>query len=380
MEADNTHYSLNKGERLVHDRLKRELEAKHFHLLNSITIPTSSGGSTQIDHVVICKGGIYVIEVKHYSGWIFGSANNPKWTQKFGTGKTFTFQNPIRQNYKHIATIIELAKIDKKVIHSRILLTGSAEFKTEKPKELVSIDRLIEEIKYSKPVIEEWQLYQYIGAVEHARYEISNETDVEHVNRLNREHSNINNPASGKNGQAGSISKTSNPKGKIHRFSGSITDRRGKRSRGNDARSTLKLILSAGALIVFGLTMKAYTFYEGKRALEADYAQLVRHLKSVELVLEGERKTSAGFAKEIVRLTNTLKSSGAVILSNKARTYFDVGHVKLERFNAATNSKIYQTNIPEIVGLLDLCIKGFIEHNHTYSRDCNELNIVKLSR
>ncbi len=35
------------------------------------------------------------------SGWIFGSEKQAQWTQKLYK-RTFKFQNPLRQNYKHL--------------------------------------------------------------------------------------------------------------------------------------------------------------------------------------------------------------------------------------------------------------------------------------
>lgn len=44
--------------------------------------------------------GIFAIETKNMQGWIFGSKRQAEWTQKIYK-RTFKFQNPLRQNYKH---------------------------------------------------------------------------------------------------------------------------------------------------------------------------------------------------------------------------------------------------------------------------------------
>lgn len=36
-------------------------------------IPNRSGDKTEIDMIMLCQKGIYVIENKNYSGWIFGN-------------------------------------------------------------------------------------------------------------------------------------------------------------------------------------------------------------------------------------------------------------------------------------------------------------------
>jgi hypothetical protein len=65
----------------------------------------SGDDTTQIDHVVICGDTCFVIETKAYAGWIFGNEKAKTWTQSLNKHSRFSFQNPIRQNYKHIKAI-----------------------------------------------------------------------------------------------------------------------------------------------------------------------------------------------------------------------------------------------------------------------------------
>ncbi len=69
-------------------------------------IPKNDSTTTEIDVIMIHEKGIYVFESKNYSGWIFGSEEQPKWTQSFRKGRygsqKFHFYNPIMQNKTHI--------------------------------------------------------------------------------------------------------------------------------------------------------------------------------------------------------------------------------------------------------------------------------------
>ena len=49
-----------------------KLPKDRYRLINNLLLRTSSGGTTQIDHVVISEYGIFVIETKFYKGWIYG--------------------------------------------------------------------------------------------------------------------------------------------------------------------------------------------------------------------------------------------------------------------------------------------------------------------
>ena len=55
---------------------------------------------------MIHTSGIYVIESKNYSGWIFGNEKQTYWTQTLSKGRRGTqkekFYNPIMQNKSHI--------------------------------------------------------------------------------------------------------------------------------------------------------------------------------------------------------------------------------------------------------------------------------------
>ena len=58
----------------------------------------------QIDHVVISVYGIFVIETKNYTGWIYGTDTSERWTKNM-YGTKYYFQNPLRQNYSHVKTL-----------------------------------------------------------------------------------------------------------------------------------------------------------------------------------------------------------------------------------------------------------------------------------
>lgn len=70
----------NTGEGAIRELLTRQFPGEEFHLMNNLTLPCSDG-TTQIDHVLLSRYGVFVIETKHYTGWIFANADSAKWTQ-----------------------------------------------------------------------------------------------------------------------------------------------------------------------------------------------------------------------------------------------------------------------------------------------------------
>lgn len=72
------------------------------YVINNLMI-VNDGKSCQIDHVLISRTGIFVVETKNYSGRIYGSEDQKEWTQVLSYGKVkYKFYNPIHQNKTHI--------------------------------------------------------------------------------------------------------------------------------------------------------------------------------------------------------------------------------------------------------------------------------------
>ena len=136
----------NQGEAAVRRALTQNFTDTSYHLLNNITLPFD-GGTTQIDHVLVSTSGIFVIESKHYSGWIFANPSSPTWTQVTFKQK-YKFQNPLRQNYKHIKAIRQVLDfVPSEHIHSLVAFTGDAKFKTERPTGVFDVTGLVQHIR-----------------------------------------------------------------------------------------------------------------------------------------------------------------------------------------------------------------------------------------
>jgi hypothetical protein len=171
----------NRGEALVRQELKERFGPPDYHLLNHITLPLGSG-TTQIDHILVSRFGVFVIETKHYSGWLFASADARNWT-KVMYGARFRFQNPIRQNAVHaqaVRGVLDFLPPD--AIRPVVVFTGSAEFRTAIPSGVFKLaDFLAFIASQSTEVVSINRLQFCVGRLEMARLSITKATDVEHV-------------------------------------------------------------------------------------------------------------------------------------------------------------------------------------------------------
>ena len=112
------------------------LDKSVYFPLNNVTLATANG-TTQIDHVIVSRHGIFVIEAKNIDGWIFGDAKSPQWSI-VKPGRKFRMQNPLHQNYRHIKAIVEFLGVEERKVHSLVMFWGNCEFKTPMPANVMS--------------------------------------------------------------------------------------------------------------------------------------------------------------------------------------------------------------------------------------------------
>jgi hypothetical protein len=178
--------SQNRGESLVRKAIQRHFRSPNYHLLNHITLKFGDS-TTQIDHVLVSRFGVFVIETKHYKGWIFANPKHEKWTQVLFHAK-FKFQNPLHQNHRHVIAVRELLDfLPYNAIKSVVVFSGNAQFKTDMPNGVFTLPMLIDYLNSCTEELLSMNRVQFsVGRIETARLEISDKTDVEHVKALQK--------------------------------------------------------------------------------------------------------------------------------------------------------------------------------------------------
>jgi len=176
----------NQSEAAVSRTLAKTFAGPTHHLLNNLTVPTENG-TTQIDHVLVSRVGVFVIETKHYKGWIFGDSKSPNWTQVLFKQK-FRFQNPLRQNYKHVKAVQAILDfLPPGCVHSVVVFTGSAEFKTVRPEGVCRLQDLVPYLQsFAEEVMSENRLQFCVGRMECMRLALTHQTDIQHREQLAR--------------------------------------------------------------------------------------------------------------------------------------------------------------------------------------------------
>lgn len=135
--------------------------------LQSAYIPDGVGGYACIDYLVLMPGGILVVNVQNYNGFIFGGENMDQWTQMIDS-KSYKFDNPLGQNFAHVQAVKTLTS--NIPVEGRIVFSAAGEFPRGIPKGVSMVDTIKADIAYMlkeepvpEPMQSAWQQLQSIA-------------------------------------------------------------------------------------------------------------------------------------------------------------------------------------------------------------------------
>ena len=171
------------GESVVNLLAKIMLDKDDYHLIKNVTLRTNEG-TTQIDHVIVSRYGVFVIETKNMKGWIFGNPNQKNWTQKIYR-HTIKFQNPLHQNYKHVRVLSSLLGISEAKFYSVVAFVGESTFKTPMPENVTEGRGWVWFVKSRRqPMLSDREVRRIIQEIEDGRLTRSLKTNREHVEHV----------------------------------------------------------------------------------------------------------------------------------------------------------------------------------------------------
>lgn len=169
-----------RGEKIVFSILKELPD--DYYIWNDIILQRN-GYSVQIDHLVISPYGIFVIETKNMSGWIYGNDDCEKWT-KTNWGRKYRFHNPVKQNHAHVMALADLfcMSIDK-FIPIVVFLHG-VNLCSKTNSIVIYADQLLDEIyKFRLPVMSLIDV-QHLANILNAATVETKDTRNEHMNKV----------------------------------------------------------------------------------------------------------------------------------------------------------------------------------------------------
>ena len=182
------------SEKLYKELKYLELEGVKF--LFNLYIPTYNNKTTEIDVIMIAPQGIFVFESKYYSGWIFGTESQKKWTQSLHIGYGDTqkehFFNPIMQNEYHIKYLSKI--VDKNIkYYSIVVFSDSCEFKSIKRNKnsgailihRYELNRVIEHLRLNNNQVLSASDIDEIYNILYPYSQVDEETKIQHITNIN---------------------------------------------------------------------------------------------------------------------------------------------------------------------------------------------------
>jgi hypothetical protein len=115
------------GEYLIDYVINKKIKG-YYKTLRNVYL-NNDNETTEIDEIILHEKGIFIIESKNYSGWIFGNEKDKTWTQCLRGNNKNKFYNPILQNNKHIKEFLKIIPVNKKAIKSIIVFADRCTFK-----------------------------------------------------------------------------------------------------------------------------------------------------------------------------------------------------------------------------------------------------------
>lgn len=176
-----------------------------YHIFNDVILDTGKG-TTQIDHIVVSKYGVFAIETKNYRGEIYGNDDQEYWKQIIVTEvtyrrnpfKTYTYvtknqlYNPVKQSLAHVYAIKQkLKNLSWLPIVPIVVFCGNAYLKKVETKyHVIYDDELIDTIqKYKTARLSDSDVQEVINklALHNMREVIDDDSHVFNIRAKERE-------------------------------------------------------------------------------------------------------------------------------------------------------------------------------------------------
>lgn len=148
--------------------LAQGLDRRHYTILDRVTVPFG-GGAIDVDHVVVSKFGIFVIDSLQASGWVSGTEVQDRWKQS-SLGRIRRFDNPVHRNQLQAQALSTLLQLPPRLFHRMVVICGHRGFKGDPPPAVVAPDKLIRRMRSKgEHLLESEQAARALAGIEAAR-------------------------------------------------------------------------------------------------------------------------------------------------------------------------------------------------------------------
>lgn len=129
-----------------HSSIGDALKAIAVAHLEDVLVPDGMDGEIHIEHLVLTKRGVLVLNIKHYKGVVFASDRMDQWTA-IDKGERSTFQNPLSSLYDRVAAIRQLVRDIE--VEGFVVFPSLADFSKGRPRDVRQPEDLLQ--VYARP-------------------------------------------------------------------------------------------------------------------------------------------------------------------------------------------------------------------------------------
>ncbi len=112
-------------------------------LLSGVLIPHVEGGQIHLEHVVLTRQGIVVVDLREAAGHVFGSESMHEWTV-LARNQRYTFANPLPALYDRMAAVRRL--LPDVPVRGVVVFKPGAIFSKGFPPNVALLDGLLAEL------------------------------------------------------------------------------------------------------------------------------------------------------------------------------------------------------------------------------------------
>ena len=180
------------GEKTVSSFLE-DLACEDYRVYNDLLI-RDRNYTTQVDHIIISRYGVFVIETKNVHGKVYGSENAEFWKQylpdrgykRFGCTQEHQLRNPIWQNAGHIKTLRRLIFGNDIPIYGIVVFPYDTEVHVNAEQPVLKMVNVVPYIKqYRDKVLSSEQMALYRGRLLEV-ISVAESARKQHLDNVNR--------------------------------------------------------------------------------------------------------------------------------------------------------------------------------------------------
>jgi restriction system protein len=119
-------------------RLGKEQSFRQYHGL----IVADERGTTEVDEILVTPAGVFVVEKKDFGAWIYGDPHAEYWTAVYRNNEKHRFQNPMRQNYRHIKALESFLGTAPSTLSSIVVFSSRGKLMTKLPPQVITSDHI----------------------------------------------------------------------------------------------------------------------------------------------------------------------------------------------------------------------------------------------